>query len=189
MELLRYQQTLSPLIWKQVKKVLFSCEFRQSCYFFWNRTFEPILEGIVRMKPPQTRFVDFLPICGQDPICGQIFGKWKVHKSLDTPYIIFFFVIFKSSPLLRKWLGLYHSKWQTSLKRAIFGFLFWGGSSMEKLRLIRPSWRDWRKSQLTHYPTTQKPFYQFQPNSKKLNAKILPLWVNSFASGWSTGRS
>ena len=82
-----------------------------------------------------------------------------------------------------------HSKWQTSLKRAIFGFLFWGGSSMEKLRLIRPSWRDWRKSQLTHYPTTQKPFYQFQPNSKKLNAKVLPLWVNSQAGGWSTGRS
>ena len=59
---------------------------------------------------------------------------------------------------------------------------------MEKLRLIRPSWRDWRKSQLTHYPTTPKPLYQFQPNSKKLNAKVLPLCINSQASGWSTGR-
>ena len=134
-------------------------------------------------------------ICGLSPDLWTRPDLWTDFWEMKSPQIAgytvyyIFFVIFKSSPLLRKWLGLYHSKWQTSLKRAIFGFLFWGGSSMEKLRLIRPSWRDWRKSQLTHYPTTQKPFYQFQPNSKKLNAKILPLWVNSFASGWSTGRS
>ena len=26
------------------------------------------------------------PICGKNPICGRIFGTWKIHKSSDALY-------------------------------------------------------------------------------------------------------
>ena len=32
--------------------------------------------------------MDFHPLCGQNPICGRIFGKWKIHESSDALYFM-----------------------------------------------------------------------------------------------------